>query len=135
MIRKILFIATMCSLASGILSPENASAMLPPGNDTHRHFYKDQEWIWATSDSSTAIKPGAHGDLVPAAPTDPEKANVAFTMPTHPAQGNLAFTMPTHPGQGNLAFTMPTHPAQANLECTRLTNPEKGDLAFPLPTN
>ena len=44
MIRKLLFIATMCSLASGILSPEKASAMLPPGNDTHRHFYKDQEW-------------------------------------------------------------------------------------------
>ncbi|MEA3163976.1 MAG: hypothetical protein QOE88_1794, partial [Verrucomicrobiota bacterium] len=64
--------------------------MLPPGNDAHRHFYKDQEWIWATSDSSTSIKPAAHGDLVPAEPADPEKTNVAFTMPTHPAQTNLA---------------------------------------------
>jgi hypothetical protein len=135
MIRKILLIATICSLSSGILSPGQASAMLPLGNDAHRHFYRDQEWIWTASNSPESIKPGTRGELVPAVPTDPEKTDVAFTMPTHPSQASLAFTMPTHPAQANVAFTMPTHPSQASLAFTMPTHPSQADLAFTMPTH
>ncbi|MBV9297752.1 MAG: hypothetical protein JO066_02150, partial [Verrucomicrobia bacterium] len=92
-------IATMCSFATGLLFPEQAAAMLPVGNDAHRHFYKEQDWIWS-SPQKTAVPPTVRSAWTPA---------VAFTMPTHPPQGSLAFTMPTYPPQGSLAFTMPTY--------------------------
>src|SRR6202022_2406440 len=97
--KKLLLIATMCSFATGALLPEEAAAMLPVGNDAHRHFYKDQEWIWTTP-QKTAVSVGPNLHSAPA-PT------LAFTMSTNPPQTGLAFTMPTHPPQGGLAFTMP----------------------------
>lgn len=35
---------------AGALS-QMANAMGPMGDTTHRHFYKEQEWIWQTSQS------------------------------------------------------------------------------------
>src|SRR5277367_3621705 len=97
MSKHVLIIAAMCCLGSGLL-PDRALAMLPVGNDDHRRFYKDQEWIWTTPQDP---KPSAeaHGDR-------PSTA----TKPTQSAQASLAFTMPA---QAILAFTMPTHPPEA----------------------
>ncbi len=98
--------------------------MLPLGNDAHRRFYKEQEWIWTAQENpSTSVAPGDQRDLASKVPPQPQKENVAFTMPTHPPQADLAFTMPTHPPQAHLAFTMPTHPPQADLAFTMPTHP------------
>src|ERR1700730_19195467 len=138
--KKLLLIATMCSFATGALLPEEAAAMLPVGNDAHRHFYKDQEWIWTTPQkTAVSVGPNLHSAPAPTLAftmsTNPPQTGLAFTMPTHPPQGGLAFTMPTHPPQGSLAFTMPTHPPQGGLAFTMPTQPPQGWLAFPLPTH
>src|SRR5277367_4792326 len=102
MTKHVLIIAAMCSLGSGLL-PDRAFAMLPVGNDDHRRFYKDQEWIW------TAPK-----EPKPSAEVGVDRPSAA-TKPPQPPQGSLAFTMPAHPPQADLAFTMPTHPPEASL--------------------
>ena len=133
MTRNVLLITTMCCLASGILFPGRASAMLPVGNDAHRQFYREQEWIWSApehparfSSSDNARRnarqkpPSSLSDTVADRAdlavhrqsgvhgADPPQANLAFTVPTRPPQANLAFTVPSVPPQANLAFTVPT---------------------------
>jgi hypothetical protein len=100
-----------------------ANAMGPMGDNTHRHFYKDQEWIWQTGKSHTEVNvrkdiPQQFSEVTALqavlALTGALKASVtstpflAFVMPTHPP-ATLAFVMPTHP-PATLAFVMPTHP-------------------------
>src|SRR6202453_405622 len=131
MIRNVLLTAAICCLVSGGLLPERASAMLPVGNDEHRHFYKEQEWIWAAPDVLEAKVDESNRQVSePTRPTQASRAETAFTMPTHPAQADLAFTMPTHPAQADLAFTMPTHAPQADLAFTMPTHAPQADLAF-----
>ena len=115
MLKNVLITAMFCSLVSGGLIPRNVSAMLPLGNDAHRRFYKDQEWIWAAAgDPATAsVNLSVQSVVSFTMPMHLPEASLAFTMPTHPPQTGLAFTMPTHPPETSLAFTMPTHPPQA----------------------
>src|ERR1700689_3416282 len=100
MIRNALLTAAICCLVSGGLLPERASAMLPVGNDEHRHFYKEQEWIWATTEAPEATVDESNRQVSePTKPTQLAWAETASTMPTPPPQAELAFTMPTHPLQ------------------------------------
>ena len=69
MIRNVLRIATIYCLASGILFSDRASAMLPVGNDAHRRFYKDQEWIWTSPEQpKMSVGENADGALQSVAP-------------------------------------------------------------------
>jgi len=140
MTRNVLLTAAMCCLASGVLLPGPASAMLPVGNDDHRRFYRDQEWIWTAPEHPAAsVDENAHQALDLTMLTHPAQVDLAFTVPTrHPAQADLAFTVPTrHPAQADLAFTVPTrHPAQADLAFTVPTrHPAQAGMAFTVPTH
>jgi hypothetical protein len=102
-------------IVAGALS-QMANAMGPMGDTTHRHFYKDQEWIWQKEDSrsnnqsSTGAKEsftGAHVWNLPIAfglPNHPPY--VAFGLPNHPPY--VAFGLPNHPPY--VAFGLPNHP-------------------------
>jgi len=99
----------------GALS-QMASAMGLMGDTTHRHFYKDQEWIWQSEQSQPTVEPSKEAAkfeanhvwelpsafVVPAHPWP-----LAFVVPTHPS---LAFVVPAHP---SLAFVVPAHPSLA----------------------
>jgi hypothetical protein len=144
-------------IVAGALS-QMANAMAPAGDTSRRHFYKDQEWIWQTEKSKTAVSGtesspqkfseinawqaalrlsgalspslGSTPILAFGLPTHPP-ANLAFGLPTHPP-ANLAFGLPTHP-PANLAFGLPTHPP-ATLAFGLPTHPP-ATLAFGLPTH
>jgi hypothetical protein len=144
-------------IVAGALS-QIANAMGPMGDNTHRHFYKDQEWIWQNGKSHTEVNlvkttpqqfsevrawqavlaltgalnptPTSTPVLAFGLPTHPPAA-LAFGLPTHPP-GALAFGLPTHP-PGALAFGLPTHPPGA-LAFGLPTHPP-GALAFGLPTH
>src|SRR6476661_3282714 len=135
MTKNVLLSGIICCLASGGLLPQRASAMLPVGNDSHRRFYQEQEWIWTAPERPAASVENIRQSQDSTMPTHPSHTNVAFTMPTHPPQASLAFTMPTHPPQANVAFTMPTHPPQANVAFTMPTHPPQSNIAFPMPTH
>src|ERR1700722_5462859 len=115
MTKNVLIIAAICSLGSGLL-PDRAPAMLPVGNDDHRRFYKDQEWIWTSPEGAKLpAAPGVDRPSAATKPNQPVQASLAFTMPP---QVSLPFTMPTHPPETNLAFTMLTHPPETKLAFT-----------------
>jgi hypothetical protein len=144
-------------IVAGALS-QMANAMAPAGDMSRRHFYKDQEWIWQTEKSKTAVSAtdssphkfsdikawqaaltlsgalsaslGSTPILAFGLPTHPP-ANLAFGLPTHPPAA-LAFGLPTHP-PANLAFGLPTHPP-ASLAFGLPTHPP-ASLAFGLPTH
>src|ERR1700760_54393 len=109
--KNLLIIAAICALGSGLF-PDRAPAMLPVGNDDHRRFYIDQEWIWASPNEAKPLEPGVARPSAATKPTQPAQASLASTMPMHSPEANLAFTMPTHPPEESLAFTMPTHPPE-----------------------
>src|SRR5277367_720065 len=104
MTTNVLIIAAICSLGSGLL-PDRAPAMLPVGNDDHRRFYKDQEWIWTSpKDAKPPVEPGADRPSAATKPNQPVQASLAFTMPP---QVGLPFAMLTHRPEPNPAFTTP----------------------------
>ena len=136
MTKNVLLSGIICCLASGGLLPQRASAMLPVGNDSHRRFYREQEWIWTASEHpATSVVENTRRAQDSTMPTHPSQASLAFTMPTHPPQASLAFTMPTHPPQASLAFTMPTHPPQESSALTIPTHPSQAGLASAVPTD
>jgi|SRR5580704_420662 hypothetical protein len=52
--KKLISVVVMAGAMSQI-----ANAMGPMGDTTHRHFYKDQEWIWKTESKSKANEAGS----------------------------------------------------------------------------
>jgi hypothetical protein len=95
-----------------------SNAMGPTGDNTHRHFYKDQEWIWQNEQSQP--KAGTNGNAItqptsngvshsPVAFFVPHQPPLAFFVPHHPSP--LAFFVPWHPSP--LAFFVPWHPSDA----------------------
>jgi tRNA A37 threonylcarbamoyladenosine synthetase subunit TsaC/SUA5/YrdC len=116
----------------GALS-QMASAMGLMGDTTHRHFYKDQEWIWQSEQSQPTVEPSKEAAkfeanhvwelpsafVVPAHPSP-----LAFVVPTHPS---LAFVVPAHP---SLAFVVPAHPSPLAFVV-----PAHPSLAFVVPAH
>jgi len=92
-------------IVAGALS-QMANAMGPMGDTTHRHFYKDQEWIWQNEQSQPKTEPSKEAAKFEA--NHVWELPLAFVLPAHRP---LAFVLPTHP---SLAFVLPTHP-QASL--------------------
>lgn len=83
-----------------------SNAMGPTGDLTHRHFYKDQEWIWQSEQSQP--KPGTNGNgITQPASNGVSHAPVAFFVPRQPP---VAFFVPWHPP---FAFFVPRHPSVA----------------------
>ena len=64
--------------------------MLPVGNDDHRRFYKDQEWIWT-----------APNEPKPSAEVGVDRPSAA-TKPAQPAQGRLGIHDADAPATGEL---------------------------------
>jgi len=93
--------------------------MGPMGDTTHRHFYKDQEWIWQKEDSRSEAKTrtdriegftNAHVWNVPVAPGLPKALlSPAFGVPNTPP---MASVLPTHP---LMTSVLPTHPLMASV--------------------
>ena len=109
--KKIISVVVMAGALSHI-----ASAMGPIGDTTHRHFYKDQEWIWQdkANDSKTAARkqPGKHASL-----GEIWHMPVAFMVPRQPPPGSLLLRQPTLsfvvPRQPPLSFVVPRQPPLA----------------------
>ena len=134
--KKLISVVVMAGAMSQI-----ANAMGPAGDTTHRHLYKDQEWIWGSQVNEP--KHEAAKDLgnqasmtsiwhLPTAFLVPRHPGLAFLVPTKPG---LAFLVPTKPG---LAFLVPTKPGLAFLVPTKpslaFLVPIKPSLAFLVPT-
>ena len=107
--KKLISVVVMAGAMSQI-----ANAMGPAGDTTHRHLYKDQEWIWGSQVNQP--KPEAAKDLgnqasttsiwhLPTAFLVPIRPGLAFMVPRHPG---LAFMVPTTPTRPSLAFLAPT---------------------------
>ena len=107
--KKLISVVVMAGAMSQI-----ANAMGPAGDTTHRHLYKDQEWIWGSQVNQP--KHEAAKDLgnqasmtsiwhLPTASLVPTKPGLAFLVPRHPG---LAFMVPTTPTKPSLAFLAPT---------------------------
>jgi hypothetical protein len=131
--KKVVTIVVMIGALSQI-----TNAMGPTGDTTRRHFYKDQEWIWHSSE--TQSKADVSNDSskkqnlsvfhvwnAPLPYGMPARIPLAFGVPTHPP--TLAFGVPTHPP--TLAFGVPTHPP--TLAFGVPTHPPT--LAFGVPTH
>jgi hypothetical protein len=105
-------------VVAGILS-QAANAMGPTGDLTHRHFYKDQEWIWNQEQSqpNAQSKKDLDSNLngTPFTFVMPGHPPLAFVMPGHPP---FAFVMPGHPP---FAFVMPDHPRSELLISAQVT--------------
>ena len=104
-------------IVAGALS-QMANAMGPTGDITHRHFYKDQEWIWqdqqnqpkAESNGSAVTNPVSSGiSHTPVAFLVPHNPSVAFLVPHNPS---VAFLVPHNP---SVAFLVPHNPSVAFL--------------------
>jgi hypothetical protein len=83
-----------------------SNAMGPMGDTTHRHFYKDQEWIWKTEKSQSkdeAAGSTKNGTQKFSGVTAWE-AILAAALP-------LATLPPLHPPLASLPPLRPTHPA------------------------
>src|ERR1700761_4491797 len=104
MIRNVLLIATICSFASGALLPEQAVAMLPVGNDAHRHFYKEQEWIWEGPEHPAASsEPDTGRDSAPVVVVHPAPPGAASSTPVARPQAVSGFTLLTSQPEPGLA--------------------------------
>jgi hypothetical protein len=105
-------------IVAGALS-QMANAMGPMGDITHRHFYKDQEWLWQKEDSRSKAKIRTESESftggsvwnVPVASGLPKRLSspMASVLPTHPATASV---LPTHP---LMASVLPTHPRTASV--------------------
>jgi len=118
-------------IVAGALS-QMANAMGPTGDITHRHFYKDQEWIWQDQQNQPKAQAG-QDSAKKVSLTEIWHAPLAFVMPNHPS---LAFVMPNHP---SLAFVMPNHPSLAfvmpNHPSLAFVMPNHPSLAFVMPNH
>ena len=101
-------------IVAGAMS-QMANAM-PMGDLTHRHFYKEQEWIWQKSPGQQKA-PGVPAMtkpepiqiwLAPLASTLPLRPPVAPTVPFRPS---VASTLPLRPP---VASTLPLRPPVAS---------------------
>ena len=91
-------------IVAGALS-QMANAFGPVGDTTHRHFYKDQEWIWQNEQNLSdkqALKDSMQGFSV----THVWDSPLAFAFPNRPPY--LAFAFPNRPPY--LAFAFPNRP-------------------------
>jgi hypothetical protein len=128
-------------IVAGALS-QVANAMGPTSDITHRHFYKDQEWIWQNeqtqpkAEASKEVGPQVSlldnlnspvAFLVPHQPT----TSLAFLVPHNP-EPSLAFLVPHNP-ERSLAFMVPHQPT-SSLAFLVPHNPEPS-LAFLVPHN
>ena len=110
-------------IVAGALS-QMANAMGPMGDMTHRHFYKNQEWIWQNSPAQEKA-PGKSATiksvpiqiwLAPLASTLPLRPPVVSTLPLRPP---LASTLPLRPPVAStllsplLTSTLPLRPPGA----------------------
>ena len=85
-------------IVAGALS-QMANAMGPMGDITHRHFYKDQEWIWQKEE--TQPKAASKKDVATQITlADISNSPVAFLVPHHPT-GFFAFLVPNHPSSAS----------------------------------
>jgi len=117
-------------IVAGALS-QMANAMGPMGDTTHRHFYKDQEWIWQNEQSQPKLEPikeaakfeANHVWELPWAFVVPAHPSVAFVVPAHPS---VAFVVPAHP---SVAFVVPAHPS------VPFVVPAHPSLAFVVPVH
>ena len=108
MIKKLVSAVLMaCALS------QMANAMGPMGDLSHRHFYKNQEWIWQSEQSQPTV--GANGNAIgQPAPSAASQSPVAFMVPTQPQKGMsagsfLTFFVPRNPSP-SVAFFVPTQP-------------------------
>jgi hypothetical protein len=98
----------------GVMS-QVANAMGPVGDRSHRHFYKDQEWIWQKLENKQE-QPSDHGLTAKLnsiriwSLPSPRYTPLAFTGPFRPPTQALAFTGPFRPPTQPLAFTGPFRP-------------------------
>jgi hypothetical protein len=144
--KKLISVVVMAGVMSQI-----ANAMGPAGDTTHRHLYKDQEWIWGSQvnqpkpEAAKALGNQASTTSIWHLPTAfllPHHPGLAFLVPRTPTQPGLAFLVPVHPGlaflvprtptQPGLAFLVPVHPG---LAFPVRTTPTKPSLAFLVPHN
>ena len=118
-----------------------ANAMGPMGDLSHRHFYKDQEWIWQSEQSRPKV--GADGNAIgQPAPSAASHSPVAFFVPTGPGESVsagsfLTFFVPHNPSP-SVAFFVPTQPQKGVSAGSFLTffvprNPSPS-VAFFVPT-
>jgi hypothetical protein len=109
-----------------------ANAMGPMGDNTHRHFYKDQEWIWqkdqtqpkAGENANAITQPASNGaSHAPVTFFVPHNPSVAFFVPHNPS---VAFFVPHNP---SVAFFVPHNPSVAFFV------PHNPSVAFFVPHN
>jgi len=101
-------------IVAGAMS-QMANAMGPMGDLSHRHFYKDQEWIWQNArgqekaqGKAAMTKPARIQIwLTSVASTVPIRPPVASTVPLRPP---VASTVPLRPP---VASTVPLRPPLA----------------------
>ena len=97
-------------ILAGALS-QMANAMGPMGDSSHRHFYKDQQWIWQTEKSKAEVT-GAERSPQKFSEINAWQATLALSGALSPSAGStpiLAFGFPTHRPPTALAFGFPTH--------------------------
>jgi hypothetical protein len=118
-------------IVAGALS-QMANAMGPMGDNTHRHFYKDQEWIWqkdqtqpkAGENANAITQPASNGaSHAPVTFFVPHNPSVAFFVPHNPS---VAFFVPHNP---SVAFFVPHNPSVAFFV------PHNPSVAFFVPHN
>jgi hypothetical protein len=110
-------------LVAGAMS-QIANAMGPMGDTTHRHLYKDQEWIWQKEENTqpkgeatthaTQNFAAIHFWSLPLAFGLPNKPPfTAFGLPNKPPMQSLAFGLPNKPPF--IAFGLPNKPPMQSL--------------------
>jgi hypothetical protein len=94
-----------------------SNAMGPMGDNTHRRFYKNQEWIWqkvppggesAPNGKAAIGKPGPIHFWTPVASSLPVRPPLASSLPVRPP---LASSLPVRPP---LASSLPVRPPLAS---------------------
>jgi hypothetical protein len=136
-------------IVAGALS-QMANAMGPMGDTTHRHFYKDQEWIWQNQQGQPKVegsdsKVASNGALqAPLASSVQDSTKLEFSIPTYlsvfaifvSTETSVAFVPPTHP---SVAFVPPTHPSVTFVPPTHpsvaFVPPTHPSVAFVPPTH
>ena len=98
---------------AGALS-QITNAMGPMGDITHRHFYKEQDWIWQDSQAVEKAGRDKAATTMPA-PVQIWAMSIATTVPLRPPPAStvllrlpVASTVPLH--LASLATTVPLRP-------------------------
>jgi hypothetical protein len=101
--KKLISVVVMAGAMSQIVN-----AMGPMGDATHRHFYKDQEWIWQKEENTQQ-----KGEAITHATQNFTAIHfwslpLAFGLPNKPPF--MAFGLPNKPPGQFLAFGLPNKP-------------------------